>query len=124
MKPIDLDFGPDVVVKGAIYDTDDPAYLREDLLEIDLPSGLTISVGWEPHRDPNGHFHVRVFRDQWDNLHDDQDRRSHDREYVLRMLQTLVETYRLPERNISKSASAPTISRAFTVHSALGRVTC
>ncbi|MGC1274009.1 MAG: hypothetical protein WBC44_09905 [Planctomycetaceae bacterium] len=124
MTPINLDFGPDVVVKGAIFDTDNPAYLREDLLEIDLPSGLTISVGWEPHRDPDGSYHIRVFRGHWDDLHQNIDRRMKDREYLLRTLRYLVNQYHAPEREITRGASSPTISAAFTVTSPSCCVTC
>lgn len=63
MKPIDLKLDPAVVVKGAMYDSSDPRFLREDLLEIDLPSGLVIAVGWEPHCDPKGSYRIVLFRD-------------------------------------------------------------
>lgn len=65
MNKIDFGLPQAVVVKGAIYDTMDPQYLREELLEIDLPDGLTISVGWEPHCDPSGSFRIVLFKDYW-----------------------------------------------------------
>ena len=65
MKPIDLQLGDDVIVKGCFYPTKDPVYLREDLLEIDLPSGLTIDVGWYPEGDPKGAYRIVVFQGYW-----------------------------------------------------------
>ena len=65
MKPIDLHLGDDVIVKGNLYPTKDPVYLREDLLEIDLPSGVTIDVGWYPEGDPEGAYRIVVFKGYW-----------------------------------------------------------
>jgi hypothetical protein len=65
VNPIDLQLGDDVIVKGCLYPTKDPAYLREDLLEIDLPSGLTIDVGWYPEGDPEGAYRIVVYRGYW-----------------------------------------------------------
>lgn len=67
MKPIDLHLDDDVIVKGCLYPTKDPVYLREDLLEIDLPSGLTIDVGWYPEGDPEGKYRIVLFRGYWEN---------------------------------------------------------
>jgi hypothetical protein len=68
MKPIDLNLDPTAVVKGAIYDSMDPRFLREELLEISLPSGLTIAVGWEPHCDPSGAFRLVLFAEYITNV--------------------------------------------------------
>jgi hypothetical protein len=70
MTPIDLNLGPDIVVKGCLYNSMEPRFLRDDILEIDLPSGVTLSVGWnsQKHR-----FDIVAFRDFWE----DQIRSSH-----------------------------------------------
>jgi hypothetical protein len=69
MNQIDLklDARKVVDVRGALYDSLDPEFLREDLIEIDLRSGYTIEAGWIPQGDPSGHFRVIVFEDYWTN---------------------------------------------------------
>lgn len=62
----------DAGVKGAVYDTKDPAYLHEDLLEIELANGIFIDVGWYPHKDSMGCFVLSVFKEDWDNLLQDE----------------------------------------------------
>ena len=47
---------------------DDLPLLDQDIIEIDLPNGMTISVGWFPQQDVNGHFRVTLFRDARDQL--------------------------------------------------------
>lgn len=65
MKPIDLSFlsaYPDVIVKGEIFNSKDPIVLSEDLLEIELPSGRIIDVGWYPEHDPEGAYRILLYR--------------------------------------------------------------
>jgi hypothetical protein len=50
------------VVRGAIYRELHPDLLLQDILEIDLPSGKTIDVGWYPEHDVAGAFRVRLYR--------------------------------------------------------------
>ncbi len=64
MTPIDLMLCADCVVRGALYDTLDPIYLIDDLLEVDLPSGDTVSVEWDKE---SARFVIVVFRDDWEN---------------------------------------------------------
>jgi len=63
MNPVDLRLNPAAIVKGTIYDSMEPRFLRESLLEIDLPSGLTIAAGWVPHCDPGGEFQIVLFHE-------------------------------------------------------------
>jgi len=67
MDPIDLRLKRNVKVSGYIFPTKDPEYLREDLLQIDLPTGVKIDVGWYPDGDPNGEYQIVVFRESWDD---------------------------------------------------------
>lgn len=55
------------LLKGAIYNTYDLDYLSEDLLEINLQSGLTIDVGWYPEGERPGAFQVVLFKQFWRN---------------------------------------------------------
>jgi hypothetical protein len=55
-----------IIIKGMLlrdYDlaTDLPL-LDQDILEIVLPNGMKIGVGWFPENDPDGRFLIRVFR--------------------------------------------------------------
>ena len=36
-------------------------------MEIDLPDGRTIDIGWVPDRNPNGAYRLSVFKDFWDD---------------------------------------------------------
>ncbi len=67
MTAIDLGLPADVVVKGQLFHTYDLDYLLQDILEIDLPNGLSIDLGWFPECDPSGSFRVVVFKEFWKN---------------------------------------------------------
>ena len=57
---------PGSVVKGILLTHYDPAVdlplLDQDIVEIDLPNGMTISIGWFPEHDLAGRFRVTLFR--------------------------------------------------------------
>jgi hypothetical protein len=63
---INLNLPPNSIQKGFLYEDYELFELDQDILEIDLPSGLTIDVGWYPQHDPNGAFQIVVFKDYWD----------------------------------------------------------
>jgi len=71
MKPINLNLSNLGVgrlkIKGQIYDTQDPVYLVQDILDIELPNGNSIDVGWHPESDLDGSFRIVVYRDHWSN---------------------------------------------------------
>ena len=91
MNPNDLQLDPSIVIRGAIYDSMDPRFLREDLLELDLPSGLTIAVGCVPHCDPQGTFRIVLFRDYWANKKEELETQNLDT--ALRMIRALSDQY-------------------------------
>ncbi|OGQ82488.1 MAG: hypothetical protein A3F90_08865 [Deltaproteobacteria bacterium RIFCSPLOWO2_12_FULL_60_19] len=104
---VELHLPENVVVKGALYTTTDPAYLVQDMLEIDLPNGITIDVGWYPESDPAGSFQVVVFRDHWDNqLREPFETKSI--EDVTREVKRLAEEYQ--NRTVTLPCSATSIS--------------
>ena len=49
---------PDVKINGQIFESKDPILLSEDLLEVSLPTGRTIDVGWYPEHDSAGAYRV------------------------------------------------------------------
>jgi hypothetical protein len=55
-----------VVVKGILlrrYEfPEDASLLDQDLLEVQLPNGIKIDVGWFPENDPGGKFIIRTYR--------------------------------------------------------------
>jgi hypothetical protein len=55
-----------IVIKGILlrkYEIpEDLSLLDQDILEIELPNGINIDVGWFPENDPNGAFVIRVYR--------------------------------------------------------------
>jgi hypothetical protein len=66
MNPLDLTFlltaFPRIRINGQIFESQNPIVLSEDLLEISLPSGKTIDVGWYPEHDPTGQYRVLLYR--------------------------------------------------------------
>jgi len=67
MTAVHLSLPEEAIVRGALYAENDPAYLVQDLLEVELPRGIFIDVGWYPDHDPNGHYRIVVFERSWDN---------------------------------------------------------
>jgi hypothetical protein len=59
---------PGSVAKGSLPATQEVVELVSGMLEIDLPDGRTIDVGWVPEHDPAGAYRVVVYRDYW-HLH-------------------------------------------------------
>jgi len=67
MTPINLALGQ-LVVRGQLFDEyPDASDLDQDILEVDLQNGLTVSVSWFPEYDPSGHFEINVYRQFWTN---------------------------------------------------------
>lgn len=65
MTPIDLQL-PTLTIRGQLFDHyPDVVELDQDILEVELPNGLTVAVGWFPECDPTGHFVVTTFRRYW-----------------------------------------------------------
>jgi hypothetical protein len=67
MTPINMTLPPGVKVRGAIYPTLDPECLDSELLQMELPNGVFIDVGWYPSGDPHGAFYVTAFLSSWDH---------------------------------------------------------
>ena len=42
-------------------------WLGQDVLDIQLPNGVVIDVGWYPESDLNGEYWVRAYKGSWDN---------------------------------------------------------
>ena len=67
MQTLDLKLPDAATVKGELYAELHPDVLTQDVLEIELPNGVFIDVGWYPEHDLGGKFLVRMFRDSWEN---------------------------------------------------------
>lgn len=50
-------------VVGFLYESDDPADLGQDMIEIRLPNGIVINSGWYPEGDPKGCYRIAVRTD-------------------------------------------------------------
>ena len=57
---MNLNLGPGVSVRGAMYDTRNPEFLREELVEVDLLDGRTVYVGWYPEHDVRGNYVIQI----------------------------------------------------------------
>lgn len=78
MKQISLKLPDDAIVRGALYDTMDPLFLVQDILDVVLPDGVIIDVGWYPESDPSGEYRITVYQDTWQNKLLAQPIRVHD----------------------------------------------
>jgi len=69
MNPIDLSLPKSVRVSGELLDdySQCPEWLTQDILQVYLPNGQTIDVGWSPEFDLNGRFQVVVCDHGWNN---------------------------------------------------------
>lgn len=72
MSPFNLLLPPGSIAIGELLQdySQCPRRLSQDILQIKLPKGQTIDVGWWPRFDPNGKFQIVVFDGDWeeDNL--------------------------------------------------------
>ena len=58
MITIPLNLDPECELIGALCESDDPRELSQDMLEIHLPSGISIEAGWVPEADPDGAYEL------------------------------------------------------------------
>jgi hypothetical protein len=107
VKSIKLKLPREAKVVGELLKdySQDRGRLSEDILQITLPDGHGIDVGWRPEFDVHGHFQIVVFKDEWEN---------HIGEPVEVDTPTAAATVieetarRLSQRKIRKSATVPT----------------
>src|SRR5262245_29409624 len=63
MKTVDLgSLPPGTQVRGVLYDDPAHVYGLGDVLEVELPTGLTIDVGWDEDC-PEGPFRLTIYRE-------------------------------------------------------------
>jgi len=67
MSPICLKLPPGATSRGVLNTAPALSELREDMLDIALPTGIRIDVGWWPAWDPTGEFVVTVYASDWDH---------------------------------------------------------
>jgi hypothetical protein len=67
LKPVELHVENSRVTWNTLYDTTDPRYLTQDLLLVELPSGMFIDVSWFPEHDAQGEYHITLCRDNWES---------------------------------------------------------
>jgi len=69
MRPILLMLPHGSAVIGEILSdySSAPERLSNDILQVSLPSGIVIQVGWHPRFDPTGCFRIVVVEGDWDN---------------------------------------------------------
>lgn len=60
MRKISLNIPPNsgCQVSGYLYSLPDRSLLGEDMLEVTLPDGTLLSVGWYPEGDENGQYRI------------------------------------------------------------------
>ncbi len=94
MTPRDLSFlrYPGVVVRGEVFESKESAVLLEDLVEVELPSGKFIDLGWYPEHDVNGEYVVRLW--SRDDPKSEESFRTPDLDRALRRIERLVVSHR------------------------------
>lgn len=60
MKKIPIQIPEDCKAVGCLYESDDHRDLGEDMMDISLPHGLLLSVGWYPEGDKSGSYVVTL----------------------------------------------------------------
>ena len=58
MNVIPLSLAPECIVRGDLRESDNTSELSQDMLEVRLPGGLSIEVGWVPDNDPSGAYEI------------------------------------------------------------------
>jgi hypothetical protein len=64
---ISLALPPGATLVGELRDDFAADELDQDILQISLPGGVVIDVGWRPEYELDGEFEVVVYRGDWDN---------------------------------------------------------
>lgn len=72
MATIELRLPAGAIVRGELPPAMDLDYLAEDILQVELPNGVIVDLGWLPAWDPSGSFVVSVYRHNWQNQLRDQ----------------------------------------------------
>lgn len=62
MSIVELYLPPEAKVLGALRDRSNPWTLDQDMLAIELPGKIFLTVGWHPDLDPNGEYRIAVFQ--------------------------------------------------------------
>ena len=64
---IELRLPEGATVRGVLEHVLQPEWLTQDVLEVTLPNGAVIDVGWYPEHNLEGSFWIRVFLEDWDH---------------------------------------------------------
>jgi len=106
MKPIDLSFlrYQGVVVRGEVFDSNESAVLLEDLIEVELPAGRFIDMGWYPEHDVDGEYVVRLW--SRDDPRFEQRFRTRDVTRALRFVERLVVSHQAGDERAHDLSSA------------------
>ena len=59
------------VVVNSLFDSNEPGFLTQDLLLVELPGKTYIDVSWFPEHDPKGAYTISVLRGR-DQIHDEE----------------------------------------------------
>ncbi len=64
---VDLGLPDGIIVKGGIPISQKSEDLVGDMLEIDLPDGTTLDVGWVPENMTDGAYRLKIYKQYWSN---------------------------------------------------------
>jgi hypothetical protein len=58
---------PGATVRGELYPPEEVDMLTQDMLEVELPGGVFVDVGWFPEHDPGGRYVITAFAGEYEN---------------------------------------------------------
>jgi hypothetical protein len=103
----DLDLPAGAVMKGAIPPGQSELELVADMIEVDLPDGTTIEVGWVPEHNPSGSYRLVVFRDWWANK-EESPLFTRSREQVIELVRAIARQRILKSRDVQRADAEQT----------------
>jgi hypothetical protein len=93
-------------IRGELHPPSNLALLTQDMLEVELPNGIIIDVGWYPEHDRNGEYAVIVFEGHPDKPLSEP-YYSKDPEEVIRRVESLAkESSRLAKSPVADGSTA------------------
>jgi hypothetical protein len=101
---------PGATIRGRLYRDAGATYLLGDVMQLILPTGFTIDVGWEDDGDLGGPFLIVVYQEFWEDHF--VSLRAWDADEVAERLEQLAKEFNRPVSTPSCSGTIFKVSKA------------